>query len=164
MPLTQGEITKVLNRFHGEESVGVLLEANIHEHKVLVTAYESDFPIGLFAPGGPLAGKTVDIVIYPPVGDQLITKFTVANWSNQSDSIKAKLISTVVQGLSRLHLESVPWQEKVVDPVKNDLEKIYELDSKGTGEDSIDLQEDQDDEVEEDEMEIDEEEYNDDEL
>ena len=157
MPLTQGEITKELNRFHGEDSVGVLLEANIHEHKVLVTAYESEFPIGLFALGGPLAGKTVDIVIYPPVGDQLITKFKVANWSNQSDSIKAKLITTVVQGLSRLHLESVPWQEKVEDPVINDLEKIYELDSNGTGEDSIDLQEDQDNEVEEDELEIDEE-------
>ena len=122
---------RALYRFNSERSVGVMLQGNVQGRESSIEAFEIDFPIGLFAKGAPLHGKTVDVICFPLFGDQLTNKYVVAKWGNQNDSIKANIMAHLISGMSSGGLETIPWKEEFDNEpskdnsLKEKLENLY---------------------------------------
>lgn len=94
-------------RFMSERGEALKLKINIDGVDVLACAYEKDFPIGLFAYGGPLKkGSFIDVVFADnPDGRD----YEVVAWGNQHDAIKAFVVAKIVTTQSAKLVKAIPF-------------------------------------------------------
>ncbi len=132
--ITQGKVLSEVRRIASQEGADVMVKMLI-DGTVKDVHAGKNFPVGLLADGAPLSGKTIDVMVFPPTGDQSSTRYELLGWNNQHDAVKLQLMAVLINGMSKSYLEKIPWEEEIntnlllQNAAKETLEKIYQQDS-----------------------------------
>jgi len=123
--IKQGKVLHALYRYQAQGSPGVKVKMEINDIEVLADSLDENFPNGLLAPNGPLAGKQLEVAVIPPTDQHPTVRYEILGWKNQSDSFKSAVMSIVLGCISSGFLREITW-EKDLNPLNQNTKFIRE--------------------------------------